>query len=264
MARFTAPSLWLPGFDPEPVDATEPLASCLEAQAQAADLSAEPREELPETATTAPHHTPWRVAGVVTESAPRTLWPALRQADLYKLGGTVAKFDANVDAIATLRHVECHDRAPFTVERSRLVRFTAPSLWLPGFDPEPVDATEPLASCLEAQAQAADLSAEPREELPETATTAPHHTPWRVAGVVTESAPRTLWPALRQADLYKLGGTVAKFDANVDAIATLRHVECQDRPPFAAERSRLLRYTGLGGLGRLCSCRSHALARLPE
>jgi hypothetical protein len=33
MARFTAPSLWLPGFDPEPVGATEPLASCLETQA---------------------------------------------------------------------------------------------------------------------------------------------------------------------------------------------------------------------------------------
>ena len=129
-----------------------------------------------------------------------------------------------------------------------MARFTAPSLWLPGFDPEPVDATEPLASCLEAQAQAADLSAEPREELPETATTAPHHTPWRVAGVVTESAPRTLWPALRHADLDKLGGAVAKFDANVDAIATLRHVECQDRPPFTAERTRLVRYTGWGGL----------------
>jgi N12 class adenine-specific DNA methylase len=129
-----------------------------------------------------------------------------------------------------------------------MARFTAPSLWLPGFDPEPVGATEPLASCLETQAQAADPSAEPRDELPETATTAPHHTPWRVAGVVTESAPRTLWPALRQADLDKLGGVVAKFDANVDAIATLRHVECQDRPPFTAERSRLLRYTGWGGL----------------
>ncbi|EWS56831.1 DEAD/DEAH box helicase family protein [Methylibium sp. T29] len=53
---------------------------------------------------------------------------------------------------------------------------------------------------------------------------------------------------MRQADLDKLGGAVAKFDANVDAIATLRHVECHDRAPFTAERSRLVRYTGWGGL----------------
>ncbi|EWS56832.1 hypothetical protein X551_00293 [Methylibium sp. T29] len=63
MARFTAPSLWLPGFDPEPLDATEPLASCLETQAQAADPSAEPRDELTETANNTSHHTSWRVAG---------------------------------------------------------------------------------------------------------------------------------------------------------------------------------------------------------
>ena len=46
--------------------------------------------------------------------------PAAGASPVDKLGGTVAKFDANVDAIATLRHVECHDRAPFTAERSRL------------------------------------------------------------------------------------------------------------------------------------------------
>ena len=39
MARFTAPSLWLPGFDPEPVETTESPNSILEMPLQAADVS---------------------------------------------------------------------------------------------------------------------------------------------------------------------------------------------------------------------------------
>ncbi len=137
-----------------------------------------------------------------------------------------------------------------------MARFTAPSLWLPGFDPEPVDTTEPLLSSPEIPPQDADVSVPAPDELADASIATPQHAHWRVAATGTESAPRAMWPSLHQADLDSLGGAVAKFDANLAAIATLRHVECQDRPPFAAERSRLVRYTGWGGLPASFNCES--------
>lgn len=129
-----------------------------------------------------------------------------------------------------------------------MARFTAPSMWLPGFDPEPVETTESQNSILEIPVQAADVSVPASHELADTAIATPQHAHWRVAGSGTESAPRAMWPSLQQPDLDKLGGAATKFDANLAAIATLRHVERQDRPPYTAERSRLVRYTGWGGL----------------
>ena len=129
-----------------------------------------------------------------------------------------------------------------------MARFTAPSMWLPGFDPEPVETTESPNSILEMPLQAADVSVPASDELADTAIATPQHAQWRVAGSAAESAPRAVWPSLQQPDLDKLGGAATKFDANLAAIATLRHVECQDRPPYTAERARLVRYTGWGGL----------------
>jgi N12 class adenine-specific DNA methylase len=137
-----------------------------------------------------------------------------------------------------------------------MARFTAPSMWLPGFDPEPVETTESPNSILEIPLQAADVSVPPSDELAETAIATPQHAHWRVARSGAESVPRAMWPSLHQADLDKLGGTATKFDANLAAIATLRHVECQDRPPYKAERSRLVRYTGWGGLPASFNCES--------
>lgn len=137
-----------------------------------------------------------------------------------------------------------------------MARFTAPSLWLPGFDPEPVDVTESLLSSPEIPPQYADVSVPAHDELADASIATPQHAHWRVTATGAESAPRAMWPSLHQADLDSLGGAVAKFDANLAAIATLRHVECQDRPPFAAERSRLVRYTGWGGLPASFNCES--------
>lgn len=128
-----------------------------------------------------------------------------------------------------------------------MARNTTPSLWLPGFELEPLDTTEHLLSSTETPDLPADVSV-PDDELADTTATTPQHTHWRIAGGGAESAPRATWLSLQQADLEQLGGAAAKFDANLEAIATLRHIECQDRPPFTAERARLVRYTGWGGL----------------
>ncbi|MDP3616091.1 MAG: hypothetical protein Q8R98_29990, partial [Rubrivivax sp.] len=129
-----------------------------------------------------------------------------------------------------------------------MARFIAPSMWLPGFDPEPVDTTESSVSIPEVHPPVNDVSVAADVEFAETVLSDSQRATWRVAGIDTDSAPRSLWPALRQADLDNLGGAATKFDANLAAIATLRHVECQDRPPYTAERGRLLRFTGWGGL----------------
>ncbi|MBE0550543.1 MAG: DEAD/DEAH box helicase [Rubrivivax sp.] len=137
-----------------------------------------------------------------------------------------------------------------------MARFTAPSMWLPGFDPEPVETTESPNSILEMPLQAADVSVTASDELADTSIATTQHAHWRVAGTGAESAPRAVWPSLQQPDLDELGGAATKFDANLAAIATLRHVECQDRPPYTAERGRLVRYTGWGGLPASFNCES--------
>ena len=129
-----------------------------------------------------------------------------------------------------------------------MARFTAPSMWLPGFDPEPVDTTESSVSIPEVHPLVNDVSVAADVEFAETVLSDSQRATWRVTGIDTASAPRPQWPALRQADLENLSGAATKFDSNLAAIATLRHVECQDRPPYAAERGRLLRFTGWGGL----------------
>lgn len=133
---------------------------------------------------------------------------------------------------------------------------TAPSLWLPGFDPDgPVlPGLPPLArptfsfpigrpSC------SADEDVAPSDPGTSEASLAPiaPRASWRVVASVA-TASRVVWPSLGRADLDDLGGAVAKFEANLAAIEQLRQIEAENRPASAEERQVLLRYTGWGGL----------------
>ncbi|MDO8777597.1 MAG: DEAD/DEAH box helicase [Burkholderiaceae bacterium] len=128
-----------------------------------------------------------------------------------------------------------------------MARFTAPSLWLPGFSPEPF---EPTALFIEAE----PIGSDPALPVAESPTGEPVAEParlrtnWRVVTGTAEVAPRNLWPQLVRADLHNLGGSVTKFEANLAAIKVLHHIETEQRPATPEDRSTLLRYTGWGGL----------------
>ena len=98
MARPTAPSMWLPGFDPiapalpslaENVSHSIPreLDGCVEAQLVNGFRDLEDQEQ-PATI-----RANWRVVATATEAAPRILWPQLTRADLEHLTGPAAKFE---------------------------------------------------------------------------------------------------------------------------------------------------------------------------
>ncbi|MDO8459173.1 MAG: DEAD/DEAH box helicase, partial [Burkholderiaceae bacterium] len=127
-----------------------------------------------------------------------------------------------------------------------MARITAPSLWLPGFSPEPF---EPAALFIETEPLNSELTPStekcPAEELAEPAL---QRSSWRVVTRDTATAVRSLWPQLVRADLSNLSGSVTKFEANLAAIAVLRQVEAEQRPATPEERGTLLRYTGWGGL----------------
>ena len=128
-----------------------------------------------------------------------------------------------------------------------MARFTAPSLWLPGFSPEPF---EPAALFIETEPVGSD-PASPDAESPigePIAEPARQRTNWRVVNGATETAPRSLWTQLTRSDLHNLGGTVTKFEANLAAIKVLHQIETEQRPATPEDRSTLLRYTGWGGL----------------
>jgi len=139
-------------------------------------------------------------------------------------------------------------------------RTTAPSLWLPGLDPDvPEVQVLPEPPRTQASTQLAALV---------VASPAPEHTPreaglqveavepqtvvarvsWRTASQVVETAARTLWPQLvDDGVLYPLGA-VAKFEANLTAVDTLQRLDAEQRAPVDDERQALQRYTGWGGL----------------
>ena len=56
------------------------------------------------------------------------------------------------------------------------------------------------------------------------------------------------WPRLVAEVHAPLGGSVAKFEANVEALKLLQQLESEDRDPTPREREVLNRYTGWGGL----------------
>lgn len=120
-----------------------------------------------------------------------------------------------------------------------MARTTAPSLWLPGFDPEPRESPDLFSTPAAADADATQRPAE---------LAVPTHATWQPNVRSTPLPATALWPSLTRADLHDLGGAVTKYDANLVAIETLRRLETEDRQATSAERAALLRYTGWGGL----------------
>ncbi|PND33822.1 DEAD/DEAH box helicase [Achromobacter pulmonis] len=141
-----------------------------------------------------------------------------------------------------------------------MARTTAPSMWLPGFDPDSPEPPEPspetdLFSPLptpQAAETAAPLvlgpDAEPEPESERKPPTAVAPASWRVIDGAKRDAARTVWPTLDRQHLAGLAGAVTKYEANVVAIQTLQGLEADQRPADAAERRALLRFTGWGGI----------------
>ncbi|HRH88303.1 MAG TPA: DEAD/DEAH box helicase [Rubrivivax sp.] len=89
------------------------------------------------------------------------------------------------------------------------------------------------------------LDDEPDDEEHEPQRSPP---PWRPSEPPAPAARRPSWPRLPLAGLGIPSGAVAKFEANLAAIDTLRRLETTDRAPDNDARGKLLRYTGWGGL----------------
>ena len=126
-----------------------------------------------------------------------------------------------------------------------MARSTAPSMWLPGFDPEPLDLFVPAT---EADLAVASVPATDDGDFEEGVSSTSARFSWRAVTPADQAAARVLWPQLARADLGKLDGAVTKFEANLAAIDTLRRVEAENREAHDTERITLLRYTGWGGL----------------
>lgn len=133
-----------------------------------------------------------------------------------------------------------------------MARTTAPSLWLPGFEPGmPELAASPLVARLFIQPPTpaiATLVAEPAADDDVLPPGADQRANWRIAGCTQPAAPLPLWPQLHSEQLSDLRGVVTKFEANLTAIGTLQGLQAAQRAPDADERNQLLRFTGWGGL----------------
>ncbi|HRO54075.1 MAG TPA: DEAD/DEAH box helicase, partial [Alicycliphilus sp.] len=143
-----------------------------------------------------------------------------------------------------------------------MARTTAPSLWLPGFDPNVPETPEPSVeadlfadppapkapvACAIQLAPAAIVADAPMDAEAETPSTAPRAS-WRVIASAKRDTPHSPWPALQREHLSGLAGAATKFEANVAAIQALQALEAGQRQPDAIERGQLLRFTGWGGL----------------
>lgn len=103
MARTTAPSMWLPGFDPDTPEPPAPLSLTANASSTTTGQAAEPVETalVAGTGDADPEQSPanvranWRVVAATSETAGRVVWPLLTRSDLNGLTGAVAKFEAN-------------------------------------------------------------------------------------------------------------------------------------------------------------------------
>jgi len=132
-----------------------------------------------------------------------------------------------------------------------MARTTAPSLWLPGFEPDapepsPASAETDLFSASPAEAPV-DVAAPSPAAEPELPSAGPRSS-WRVITGAKRDATRILWPTLTREHLLGLSGAVTKFDANVAAIRTLDVLAAEPRSVIDDERRALLRFTGWGGI----------------
>lgn len=123
-----------------------------------------------------------------------------------------------------------------------MTRIPEPCSWLPGFEPEPAAAFAPPMPPIPPDPP---LDDEPGEEEHEPRPPQPL---WRPSEPPTPSAARRPWPQLPAGGLDIPRGAVAKFEANLAAIETLRALDASGSEPDENQRSTLLRYTGWGGL----------------
>jgi N12 class adenine-specific DNA methylase len=138
-----------------------------------------------------------------------------------------------------------------------MARNTAPSLWLPGFDPEEPEPTdpppEPFAEPEESAARvdtAADTTVEIDDDA-EAADRPPARSSWRIVAGARGDEPRAPWPKLSRERLVGLNGSVTKYEANLAAIRALRDIDDSRSAPRASDdtqRNLMLRFTGWGGL----------------
>ena len=134
-----------------------------------------------------------------------------------------------------------------------MARPTAPSLWLPGFDPAAPALPRPAEQvCLSVSCEPAEqvdvIHVENPIDVEQEQFVDTVRANWRVVATATETAPRILWPQLTRADLEHLTGPIAKLEANLAAITLLREIEAEVRPASTDDRQVLRRYTGWGGL----------------
>ena len=133
----------------------------------------------------------------------------------------------------------------------KLKKLAEATMWLPGFAPD-----DPLPASIRAFpdggnhrfsihrsgtgiAQIGEVDAEELPQLVETACRPEVGMPRKV---------RDLWPQLDSALHSMLRGDVAKFEANLAAIALLSRLEAENRHPSDDECAILNRYTGWGGI----------------
>jgi hypothetical protein len=134
-----------------------------------------------------------------------------------------------------------------------MARPTAPSQWLPGFDPAAPALPRPAEQvCLSVSCVPAEpvevIHVENLIDVEQEQSVATVRANWRVVATATDAAPRILWPQLIRTDLEHLTGPTAKFEANLAAITLLREIEAEVRPASTDDRQVLRRYTGWGGL----------------
>jgi N12 class adenine-specific DNA methylase len=134
-----------------------------------------------------------------------------------------------------------------------MARPTAPSLWLPGFDPAAPALPRPAEQgCLSVSCEPAEpvevVHVENLSDVEHEQSIAAVRASWRVVATATEAAPRVLWPQLTRSDLEHLTGPSTKFEANLAAITLLRQIEAEGRPASTDDRQVLQRYTGWGAL----------------
>lgn len=132
-----------------------------------------------------------------------------------------------------------------------MARTTAPSLWLPGFEPDaaelsPTSAETDLFSASPVEPPVDTAAQSPATE-PERPSAAPRSS-WRVITGAKRDEPRLPWPTITREHLLGLGGAVTKFGANVAAMRTLNVLAGEPQPVTDDERRALLRFTGWGGI----------------
>lgn len=114
-------------------------------------------------------------------------------------------------------------------------------LWLPGFEPAGWQGDVAQPEAVKAP-QAPELPVEMVQGFkPDTVGFARRP-------VVAVAKEKAVWTPLDPGLWGDLGGMVAKFDANMQALEVLKALEAEDRYPTEHERTTLTRYTGWGGL----------------